>query len=192
MSALAQPRLTLEEYLVRERAAEFKSEFYAGQMYAMAGGSHRHARIIGNVLGELFIRLRKGRCAVYPGELRLEAGGLHTYPDVTVVCGEPEFADGEKDTLTNPLFLVEVLSPNTERHDRGLKAAQYRTIVSLQEYAFVSQDEPRVEVYTRQTSGGWLLAEFVGLEATCQFNSVAVSVPMADLYEKVTFGEEPA
>jgi Uma2 family endonuclease len=116
--------------------------------------------------------------------------GLYTYPDVIVVCGEPNFADGSTDTLLNPIVLIEVLSPSTEGHDRGFKAAQYRMIESLQEYALVSQTEPRVEIFRRQLGGAWLLTEAIGLEALCRFESLDCSIAMKDVYAKVTFGGE--
>jgi Uma2 family endonuclease len=129
---------------------------------------------------------------VNPNDLRvrISPARLYTYPDVTVVCGEPRFADDQKDTLLNPVFLAEVLSPSTERYDRGFKSAQYRTPETLQEYALVSQDEPRVEVYCRQPTGQWLLSEAVGIEAKCRLESLDCTLALADLYAKVTFGSE--
>jgi len=133
MSAQPQPRLTPEEYLEIERNAEFRSEYYNGRMYAMAGGSPNHGRIIGNLTGELHAALKKGPCDVIPNDLRLLVSpvGLYTYPDVIVVCGEMQLAEGTKDTLVNPTLVVEVLSPTTEAYDRGFKSSHYRTIESL-------------------------------------------------------------
>jgi Uma2 family endonuclease len=194
MSAHAQPSLTPEEYLEIERAAEFKSEYYNGRMYAMSGGSYGHWLIIANLAGELRTALKKTPCAVGSSDLRLRVspGGLYTYPDVVVVCGEPKFADDQKDTLLNPTFLAEVLSPSTEAYDRGFKSAQYRMLESLQEYALVSQTEPRLEVFRRQTGGGWLLSEFAGLNAVCRFDSLDRQVALTDIFERVTFGGEDA
>lgn len=191
MSAHPHPRLTEQEYLAIDRTADDKSEYYGGRMYAMSGGSYNHVRIIGNLTGELYAALKQSPCAVNPSDLRLRVsvGGLYTYPDVTVVCGDPKFADDQKDTLVNPVFLAEVLSPSTERYDRGFKTAQYRTIESLREYALISQDEPRVEVYTRQAAGGWLLSEAVGMDAAYTLESLNCRVALADIYAKVTFGE---
>ncbi len=140
MSAHAHPSLTPEQYLEIERAAEFKSEYYDGRMYAMSGASYPHALIIGGLAGKLSAALEQGPCAVITNDLRLRVSprGLYTYPDVVVVCGEPKFVDNQKDTLLNPTFLVEVLSPSTEAYDRGFKSSQYRKLESLQEYALVS------------------------------------------------------
>jgi Uma2 family endonuclease len=114
---------------------------------------------------------------------------LYTYPDLVVVRGEPKFADGRTDTLLNPTLAIEVLSPSTESYDRGFKSAQYRRIESLEEYALVSQTEARVEVFRRQPGGHWLLTEWVGMDASCKFDSVGASVPLAEIYDKVSFEE---
>jgi len=159
MSAQPQPRLTPEQYLEAERAAEFRSEYYGGHIFAMSGGSYRHAQIIGGVVRELGNALKTRPCSVVTNDLRLRVSpdGLYTYPDVLVICGEPQFADYQRDTLLNPALIVEVLSPSTEAYDRGFKAQQYRTLASLEEYVLVSQAEPRLEVFRRQPGGHWLL-----------------------------------
>jgi Uma2 family endonuclease len=122
--------------------------------------------------------------------LRIASSGLYTYPDVVVICGEPKFTDDRQDTLVNPSFIAEVLSPSTEAYDRGFKSAQYRTIESLQEYALVSQVEARVEVLRRQPGAGWVLVEFTGLKAVCDFASLKLQIKLADIYEKVVFTSE--
>jgi Uma2 family endonuclease len=194
MAAHVQPHLTPEQYLALDRAAELRSEYYDGAMYAMSGGSHPHAIIIGNLQGMLWTALRKSPCTASPTELRVQIPArTYVYPDVVVVCDEPHYLDGEADTLLNPSLVIEVLSPSTERHDRGLKSARYRTIGSLKEYALVSQSEPRVEIYRRQASGDWLLSESVGLEATCRFEGLKeepVRIPLAEIYERVSFPVE--
>lgn len=189
MSAQPQPRLTPEQYLESERTAEFRSEYYCGQIYAMAGGSYQHAQIIGGLVREFGNALKGRLCAVVPTDLRLRVSpqGLYTYPDVVVICGDPRFADNQQDTLLNPTLIVEVLSPSTEGYDRGFKFAQYRTVESLEEYVLVAQAEPRVEVFRRQRDGHWLLSEAFGLETACRFESLDCSLALADIYDKVTF-----
>ncbi len=193
MSAHARPILTPEQYLEIERAAEFKSEYYDGQMYAMSGGSWSHGLIMAGLAGELRAALEDGPYGVVTGVLRVRvspSGRFYTYPDVVVVCGEPSFADDQKDTLLNPTFVAEVLSPSTEAYDRGFKSAQYRKIESLEEYALVSQTEARLEVFRRQASGGWLLSEFDGLDAVCRFESLGCQIALAKIYRRVTFSGE--
>jgi Uma2 family endonuclease len=194
MSAQPQPRLTPEQYLELERASEFRSEYYAGHMYAMSGGSYPHALIIGNMVFALKTAIGKRRCSVTPSDLRLRVSqnGLYTYPDLVVVCGEPKFADDQKDTLLNPALIVEVLSRSAEAYDRGFKAAQYRTIASLQEYVLVSQTEPRVETFRRQLGGAWLMSESFGLETGCRLDSLDCQIALADIYGQVTFSPDEA
>jgi Uma2 family endonuclease len=192
MSAQAQPRLTPEEYLELDRKSEVRHEYYNGKMYAMAGGSPNHARIISKLQGELYVALKNTGCEAVSSELRTRIAhdGLYTYPDIVVFCGEPDFATDKKDTLTNPVLLIEVLSPTTEAYDRGFKATEYRKLASVQEYAFVLQTEPRIELLRRQPGGGWLLSETVGIDATCHFESVGCDIALADVYDKIIFPPE--
>jgi Uma2 family endonuclease len=197
MAAFASPLATVEEYLAMDRAAETRGEYYDGVIYAMSGGSYRHAIIIGNLQATLHGALRNGPCAVTPMEVRVRTTKTaYVYPDIVIVCEEPKFADNQQDVLLNPTTLIEALSPSTERHDRGLKSARYRKVESLQEYALVSQDEARVEIFRRQAGGEWLLSEAVGLEATCTFHcngqgNLSVEIPLAAIYERVTLPSEP-
>jgi Uma2 family endonuclease len=130
MSAQAQPRLTPEQYLELERAAEFRHEYYNGRMYAMPGGTFPHVVVIGNLAHGLRNGLGNRPCVVATSDLRVRVSpnGLYTYPDIAVVCGPPRLLDGHKDTLLNPILIAEVLSPSTEAYDRGFKFAQYRTL----------------------------------------------------------------
>jgi Uma2 family endonuclease len=192
MSAQPQPRLTPEEYLEIDRKSEVRHEYYNGRMYAMAGGKYNHARIAANLSAALITALKETPCGVASSDLRVSIShdGLYTYPDIAVVCGEPVFSDTQQDTLTNPVLLIEVLSPSTEAYDRGFKATEYRKLASVQEYAFVSQSEPRIEVLRRQPGGGWLLSETAGLDATCRFESVGCDIALADVYDKIVFEPE--
>jgi Uma2 family endonuclease len=195
MSAQSQPRLTPEHYLEIERAAiDVRSEYYNGRMYAMSGSTHPHAIVISNLGRHLGNALAKQPCVVTTSDVRVRVreSGLYTYPDVVVVCGTPRYVDDRDDTVLNPILILEVLSPSTEAYDRGFKSAQYRALESLQEYALVSQSEPRVEIFRRQPSGDWLLSESAGLDAVCKFDCVGCTVAMKDVYDKVTFGGEPA
>jgi Uma2 family endonuclease len=193
MSAHPDQKITPEEYLRLERAAEFKSEYYGGYMYAMSGASYVHSVVKGNLEAELRVSLKKRGCAVFSSDLRVLVSptGLYTYPDVLVVCGTPQFADAQRDTLTNPVVIVEILSPSTELHDRDFKARQYKTVASVQEYVLVSQKEPRVEVHQRQGSGKWVLSDFSGLDAVCRFESLDCAIPLTAIYDSVAFEEVP-
>src|SRR5215469_16642324 len=133
MAANPTPKLTPQQYLDLERAAETRHEYFNGQMYAMAGGSARQSQIIANLARELGTLLKRTPCRVMLQDLRVSVSpqGLYAYPDVLVVCEELKFTDEHQDTLTNPCLVIEVLSPSTERYDRGLKFAQYRNISEL-------------------------------------------------------------
>ena len=187
--ALTQPKtyLTPEQYLEIERKAEFKSEYYQGEMFPMAGAKWAHNLLVGNLVRELGQQLRSRPCAVCPSDMRVRVNtsGLYTYPDVVVVCGKPEFPDDQLDTLLNPNLLVEVLSPSTEAYDRGRKFELYRTIESLGEYLLVSSDRVQVDLYTRQPDGRWLLTSASGVEASLDLQSVGCRIGLSDLYEKV-------
>ena len=182
MSAQPQARLTEEQYLMVERAAEFKSEYYDGYMYARAGASASHAQITGNLARELGNALHQKPCGVMPNDLRVRVppARFYTHPDVTVVCGEMRFADDQKDTLLNPTLLIEVLSTSTESHDRAFKFDRYGQIESLQEFVLVSQFYPRIEFFRRQRANQWLFSVITGLGSTCTFESVGATIPLSE------------
>src|SRR5205085_5334550 len=119
---------TPEEYLILERQAEYKSEYFNGEIFAMTGASRRHNLVAANVLASLHGQLRKRPCEVYSSDMRVKVSptGLYTYPDVVVVCNDPLFDDKQKDTLLNPTVLIEVLSKSTASYDRGEKFEHYR------------------------------------------------------------------
>lgn len=193
MSSQAKSLLTPEQYLEIERQAEYRSEYYQGEMFAIAGAKEPHNVLAGNLLGVLHPQLRGRLCRVYPSDMRVRvsATGLYTYPDVTVVCGQPQLADEYADTLLNPTVIAEVLSPTTEGHDRGRKFEHYRAIESLAEYLLVAQERVHVELYTRQPDGRWLLSEASRLEDTLELRSIECRLALADLYEKVDLTSPP-
>jgi Uma2 family endonuclease len=183
-------RLSPEEYLALERQSELKHEFLDGEVFAMAGASLRHNRIVRNVGGTLYSQLLGRPCEVFFGDMRLrvDATGLYTYPDLVAVCGEPQMTDAELDTLRNPTLILEVLSPSTEAYDRGKKFAHYRTIESLAEVVFISQEQVELERFSRQPGGGWLLLEANRLEDRLPLPSIGCELPLSAVYERV-FGE---
>ncbi|EFO80936.1 protein of unknown function DUF820 [Oscillochloris trichoides DG-6] len=188
----AQPKryITEQEYLEVERTSTNKHEYLDGQIYAMSGASRIHNLIAGNTLAALHGQLRHKPCQIFPSDMRIRVmrTGLNTYPDLVIICGEPEYTDDALDTLINPLVLIEILSPSTERYDRGMKAQHYRTIETLQDYIFIAQDYYHIEHYSRQEHGQWLLQEAIGLESRITIGSIACSLALADVYEKVGMG----
>ena len=191
MSAVPKPKMTPGEYLAKERQAEFKSEFYNGEVFAMAGGSREHNRVKENLVGELFVRLKGGECQTYSSDQRVlvEATGLYMYPDIVIVCGPATYDLLDRDTLTSPVAIIEVLSPSTERYDRGAKFRNYQQIPSMTEYILVAQDEPVCERYVRQSDGSWALVSFVGLTAFLALTSVTVQIPLVDVYSGIVFSD---
>ncbi len=189
MSSVPKRLLTEEEYLARERAASYKSEYYRGETFAMAGASRAHNLIVQNVSRHMGNQLENRPCEVYPAEMRVRvtATRLYTYPDVTVVCEEPAFADDEKDVLLNPSVLVEVLSPSTANYDRGDKAVHYRRLESLRELLLVEQDCALVEQLIRQSGDDWLLKRIEGLDAVVELRSISCRLPLCDIYARITF-----
>jgi Uma2 family endonuclease len=188
---------TPQEYYDLERTATYKSDFYAGEIFAMAGGSRRHSRICANLSREVGNRLKGTPCAEYESNLRLKiaATGLRTYPDVSVYCGalEKDEDDHDGETFTNPTVLFEVLSPSTEGYDRGLKSESYRFIASLKAYVLVSQDTAHAEIYERQADGSWVLREVRGMESVLAIPPIGVELPLKEVYDRVDFAaEEPA
>jgi Uma2 family endonuclease len=161
----------------------------------MAGASLAHNLIAGNTLASLHSQLRGKPCTIYPSDMRLKVSrtGLYTYPDISIVCGEPQLEDKYGDTLLNPIILIEVLSPSTETYDRGKKFQHYRTLASLREYILIAQDSYRVEHYIRQSheamgeiTDQWLLSDVIGIESRLPLPAIVCSLTLADIYEKVT------
>lgn len=179
--------LTEEEYLAIERRAEFRSEFFGGEMFAMSGASRRHNRIVTNLVSSLDNQLRERPCNVYSSDMRVKipATGLYTYPDVVVTCGEEEFADEEFDILLNPLVVIEVLSDSTEAYDRGKKFEHYQSVGSLSTYVLVSQNSMRVETFARRDGGAWLYTEAHEEGAVAEIEAVRCEMEIEDVYAKV-------
>ena len=193
MSTAPARSLTDAEYLARERKAAHKSEFYRGEVFAMAGASRAHNLIAGNCFGLLWQQLSKRECEVYQAEMkvRIAPGGLYAYPDVVVACGDLSFADDEKDVLLNPIAIVEVLSDSTADYDRGFKGTQYRNLPSLRTLLLVEQDQALVELYSRQGADTWLLKTIVGRDSIVELAAVSASLRLADIFAQVEFPDRP-
>lgn len=188
MSAIVKPiNLSYIEYLEHERVATIKSEYYAGEVFAMAGASRRHNSITGNMFAALYNKLADSSCRPFLSDQRIRISELDlgTYPDLSVVCGKLEGDKVDTEAITNPRVLVEVLSDSTESYDRGKKFDFYRQIDSLEEYVLVSQQEPIVERFKRQPNGDWLLTVYKGLDATLNLTSIQTELCLMDIYRFV-------
>ncbi len=179
--------LSPEEFLEAERRAETKHEYYDGEIVALSGASLPHNRIVANLIAALHPQLRDTTCSVFPSDLRVwnPARRSYTYPDVVVVCGEPQASDERRDVLLNPTLLIEVLSESTESRDRGEKAEGIRRLESLQEYLLVSQAEVRVERYRRYGERQWMLTEALDRGDVLELDSIGCTLALQDVYQNV-------
>jgi Uma2 family endonuclease len=186
-SAAGTARMTAAEYLAMERAAPTKHERWNGEVYAMAGASLAHNLLVGNLIRLLGNLLLDGPCIVLPSDMKVHVPATdgYVYPDVTVVCGEPELVGTDSDVIANPRLVVEVLSESSERFDRGEKFAGYRSLPSVMSYLLVAQDRVRVEHYEREAESSWVLREH-GPGARLQLRSVEGSLEIDEIYRKVS------
>lgn len=192
----SKPYFTVEQYLEYEREADERSELIDGEIYAMAGESLGHGDVSMNLAVALGVQLRGTNCRgrikdtkVKSGALKERFGkGMISYPDIVVICGEPEYHDKHSDIVLNPTVIIEVLSESTADFDRGVKFTRYRMFnPTLTDYILVWQDEPIIEHYIRQESGDWLLKEYHGLDKSFRIDSIDCSLNMADVYERIEF-----
>jgi Uma2 family endonuclease len=186
MATAALIHCTPEEYLARDRFAEFKSEYLEGRVVAMTpGGSVPHNFITGNVYSGLLARFEGRPCHVFFSDLRVRfgAGRDYTYPDVMALCETPSYEDAVQDTILNPSLIVEVLSPSTEAHDRGTKFSGYKALESLRHYVLISQDELKVEVFSRQGEL-WAYSVETSLDASIDLDAIGCGLPLREIYRR--------
>lgn len=178
-------KMTSAEYAAWEREQTEKHEFFDGEVFSQAGGTRRHSLIGSNVLGEVRQILKGKDCQAHGSDMRVlvKATGYQAYPDVSVVC--PPIEGDSDEVISNPILLVEVLSPTTADFDRGGKFGHYRQIPSLLEYLIFWQDEARVEQHTKTDEGLWLLRELVGIDEVLQLASLQQPLALRDAYDKV-------
>lgn len=186
MASEPKQRLTVQDYLILERKSETKSDYFAGEIFAMTGASREHNLIGLNIAASLHTQLAEGPCEVYTSDMRVRTPtDLVTYPDVVAVCGEPRFDDEEFDTLLNPVLIVEVLSRSTEVYDRLTKLGHCRAIPALAEIVLVAQDRPHAEHWLRQEDGRWLMEELTGLGQVLELPCVRCSLPLSTIYRRI-------
>ncbi len=199
---------TVEEYLWEEQRSSFKREYFKGQVYAMAGGSLKHSLIAVNLVSELRAQLRGSGCQVFNSDLKVAVPGISrpkgrkrregeefvTYPDAGIICGKPEYYKDDEYTIANPVALFEVLSPSTRVYDRNTKSEEYKKIPSLIYYIMLDSERARVECRRRVDNDSWIeIAPLASLSDTLQiFVSREVIIPLASLYEGITFDDGEA
>jgi Uma2 family endonuclease len=191
MQKPAKKYFTREEYLAREETAEYKSEYYRGEIFAMAGASIDHNRIAGNLYSFLNEQLRKKNCEAFISDMRLqvESKDLFTYPDVMIVCGKAQFYENRNDTITNPIVIFEVLSESTKNYDRGEKFEFYRAIPTLKEYVLVDQHKIHVEQFAINDVGKWVLTEYNDINDELELAAAGLTISLPTIYSRVEFAK---
>ena len=193
MSALPKRYFTPEEYLLLENQAAYKSQYVAGEIYAMAGAEPEHIEIVDNISFALRTQFGDRPCKSYSADLRVraDAGELYTYPDVAALCGEPRFDRSSRPSiLLNPQVIFEVLSPSTETFDRGEKFLRYRTLESLTDYVLAASEFMRVEHFVRQENGSWTMTEYRQPSDEVPLRSLTASLTLAQIYRRVVFPDD--
>ncbi|MBI1833096.1 MAG: Uma2 family endonuclease [Planctomycetes bacterium] len=195
---LPKPILAEDEYLELERASEERHLYVDGEVFAMAGESWEHGTASVNILRSLGNQLEDGPCEVRSANTKVRSGplpkspkrpaGLYSYPDIVVVCGEPKFLDQHQDVILNPKVIVETLSESTEAFDRGKKFQRFQRYNStLSDYILVSQDEPKIEHFHRESDGTWTYQCHVGLKAVVRIDSIKCKLKASDVYKRIKF-----
>lgn len=187
--ALKYNYISQEEYLAMERDATEKHEYYEGEVFEMTGASREHNEIFSNVFGELAYKLKGKGCKPYGSDFRthVQKNTLYTYPDILIVCGEPELTDNHFDTVTNPSVIIEILSKSTRNYDIGKKFMLYRDIPSLKEYIVIDSEKLFVQNNVKVSEKSWQMTDYIALEETLEIGTLEVSLSLKDIYRDVVF-----
>ncbi|MBF0229278.1 MAG: Uma2 family endonuclease [Desulfamplus sp.] len=185
--ATQQNYYTKEEYLLLEESAEYKSEYYDGEIFAMAGGTRNHSAICLNVNWSIREAISNKDCVGFDSNMKLDVPthNIVVYPDAMVACSKIEFLDDRETILQNPLLVIEVLSPSTEHIDRIKKFIYYQSVPSIQEYVMISQSEPKIEAYCKQSERNWLYTVIKGLEEAIYIKTLEYKFELKEIYQKV-------
>jgi len=178
IAAESLPRMSVSDYLAFEQDSEIRHELVDGYLYAMTGASDRHEEIVANLLAALHQHVQGTGCRVYGSNLKIRVGDDFLYPDLFVRCAKER---GDSYFKTDPLLVIEVLSPNTQRYDRGDKRLAYQSLPSLQEYVLVAQDEPSVEMY-RRTEAGWEPTIQRGIDGEITLRCIDLMIRLEQVY----------
>jgi Uma2 family endonuclease len=195
------PQYTVDDYLRIERAAKERHEYLDGVIYAMAGESLNHGKVSMNVAASFHSQLKGTPCQTLTKDTKVRSGPtltagetsrvLFSYPDIVVVCGEPNCLDAKTDVILNPTAIAEVLSASTEAFDRGEKFDRYQSWnPTLKDYLLISQDQPRIEHFTREADRSWSYHRYTGLDSAVAISSISCTLKLADVYDRVVFAEE--
>ncbi len=180
-------KISIEEYLEMENAADEKHEYYKGEVFAMSGAKMPHNTIATNFLGTLFNKLKGKKCKPYGSDARIhiQSNTLFTYPDISIICGEIITLNNDDYNVLNPTVIIEVLSKSTKNYDRGEKFKLYRDITSLKEYILVDSESIHIEIFRLNENGHWELEEYNSLTDTAIIKAIDETVVLSDIYEGV-------
>jgi Uma2 family endonuclease len=190
MSTQPKQRFTLEEYFELERTSEERWEYFNGEVFCMSGVSPNHARIQVNATTALDTKMGSRGCSIFPADMRIKvpAAAPYRYGDVSVLCDEPIFEKiGGVESLTNPVVIIEILSPSTEAYDRGDKFTYYKSIPSLREYLLVAQHRPHITHYVKEVGETWKYEELNDMTSELALPSIDSALSLSDIYRNVTF-----
>jgi Uma2 family endonuclease len=187
MQQLAKKNISAHEYFTMEEVAEYKNEYYHGEIFAMSGASFHHNLIAMNVSGYLHGLLRDSECFVLSGDMKIQIDEdtHYTYPDICVVCGNIEFVGDRTDVIDNPLVIIEILSESTKDYDRGSKFTAYRNIASLKDYILIDQYTPHIEYFHKDKGERWTLSEYKNIDDTFKIISIDIVLSMKTVYHRV-------
>lgn len=184
-------KYTPQQYLALEEKAEYRSEYWNGEIVAMSGATIDHQQIVSNLTEFLGAKIR-GRCRVFPSEMKVwvKKRGKFFYPDLTIICDQPDFYNNRRDTIINPKLLIEVLSKSTASFDRAEKFLSYQTFESLEEYVLISQEKALIEQFIKREDGNWIYKATIGMESAVTFPSVGATLLLSEIYDLVEFETE--
>lgn len=181
--------ISTQEYLAEERAAFEKHEYYQGEVFAISGASLKHNIIFSNLFGDIGNKLKGKNCRPFGSDLRIHIpkNTLYTYPDISIICGEPNLTDDSFDTATNPSVIIELLSKTTRNYDKGDKFTLYRDIDSLQEYILIDTEKIYVEKHIRNSDKSWPLTDYTNMDDAVFINSLQLTLTLKDIYNGISF-----
>jgi Uma2 family endonuclease len=189
MTITATKKFTIEEYLELEAKSLSKHDYYNGKIFEMAGGTTTHNQLSGKIITQLNIAIDASEkpYLVYSSDMKIwiDKNKSFVYPDAVTVAHKPEFYNNRRDIITNPLLVVEVISPSSEYHDRGDKFNQYRTLASFEEYLIIYQDRHQVSRFFRQAPDVWHITDYFQLEDRIPLQSMGVEISMQGIYQGV-------
>lgn len=181
---------TINDYLALERESRgIRHELHEGQLITMQGSSRNHARVVRNLITTIDNHLKEDTCEVFGNDLKVAIKSIESvvYPDVSVFCADADFYDEYNDVTLNPVAIIEVLSPSTEKYDHDRKFYYYRQIASIRQYIIVGSTSPYLFSAIKQKDGKWLSTETEEPDASITIEPINLTIPFSEIYRRVSF-----